>query len=107
MTDMRMVMCWAALAFAFASGRLIAQAAIQDHPGQYDRADIEAGSRLYAAQCAPCHGVNGDMIAGVDLRRGQFKTVVSDEDLVRVLAMGRPAAGMPAFATFQPSEVTG
>jgi len=94
------------LAFAVLGGRLVAQAP-QDHPGQYDRADIEAGSRLYVAQCSPCHGVNGDMIAGVDLRRGQFKTVVSDEDLTRLLATGRPAAGMPAFATFQPSEVTG
>ena len=98
---------WAALAFVVASGRLVAQVPLQDHPGQYDRADIEAGSRLYAAQCAPCHGVNGDMIGGVDLRRGQFKAVVSDDDLARVLATGRPASGMPAFGTFQPSEVTG
>jgi putative heme-binding domain-containing protein len=96
----------AALAFALAGG-LIAQAPAQDHSGQYDRADIEAGSRLYSAQCAPCHGVNGDMIAGVDLRGGQFKTVVSDDDLARLLAAGRPASGMPAFATFRPSEVTG
>jgi len=107
MTLVTRAIVWAALAFGLASGRLIAQAPIPDHPGQYDRADVEAGSRLYAGQCAPCHGVNGDMVTGVDLRRGQFKTVVSDEDLVRVLAMGRPAAGMPAFATFQPSEVTG
>jgi putative heme-binding domain-containing protein len=47
------------------------------------------------------------MIAGVDLRRGQFKTAVSDQDLTRVLATGTPAAGMPAFAAFQPSEVSG
>jgi putative heme-binding domain-containing protein len=98
---------WAVLTLAIAGGHLAAQAPLQDHPGQYDRADVEAGSRLYSAQCAPCHGVNGNMIIGVDLRQGQFKTVVSDDDLVRVLATGRPAAGMPAFATFQPSEVTG
>lgn len=79
----------------------------QDHPGQYDRSDIEAGARLYAAQCSGCHGVTGDQVTGVDLRRNQFKTVISDEDLTRVLASGRPDAGMPAFATFQAREVTG
>ena len=98
---------WAGLAFALAGGRLVAQTPPQDRPARYAPADVETGSRLYAAQCTPCHGANGDMIAGVDLRRRQFKTVVSDEDLTRVLATGRPAAGMPAFAAFVPSEVTG
>lgn len=97
---------WAALALFLAVATLSAQNPIQDHPGQYDRADIEAGSRLYTGQCEACHGPNGDMIAGVDLRRGQFKTVVSDEDLVRLLATGRPAAGMPAFVALPSSEVT-
>lgn len=97
----------AALVLALSTAGPLAQAPIQDHPGQYDRADIEAGSRLYSAQCAPCHGTNGDMVAGVDLRRGVFKTVISDDDLTRLLATGRPASGMPAFASFQPQEVTG
>ena len=94
------MLCLATLGFA-------AQAPVQDHPGQYDRADIEAGSRLYSAQCAVCHGANGDMVNGVDLRRGQFKAAVSDEDLARLFAAGRPAAGMPAFAQLQPRELTG
>jgi putative heme-binding domain-containing protein len=95
-----------ALAAAMAV-RVSAQISSQDHPGQYDRADIEAGSRLYGAQCAGCHGANGDMVSGIDLRRGQFRSAVSDEDLARALATGRPASGMPAFATLQPREVTG
>ena len=97
---------WAAVALYLAAATLSAQNPVQDHPGQYDRADIEAGSRLYTGQCAACHGPNGDAVTGVDLRRGQFKTAVSDEDLVRVLATGRPAAGMPAFVTLQTREVT-
>jgi putative heme-binding domain-containing protein len=47
------------------------------------------------------------MVTGVNLRRGQFKTAISDEDLSRVLATGRPDAGMPAFASLQPGQVTG
>jgi putative heme-binding domain-containing protein len=103
---MQPILC-AAVVFYLGAFGFAAQAPVQDHPGQYDRADIEAGSRLYSAQCAVCHGANGDMVNGVDLRRGQFKTAVSDEDLARVLATGMPAAGMPAFATLQPREVTG
>ena len=100
----RVLFCvFAAAVFAAWGSRTHAQ----DHPGQYDRTDIEAGSRLYSAQCVGCHGANGDQVVGVDLRRGRFKTVVSDDDLVKVLASGRPDAGMPAFATFQPREVTG
>jgi putative heme-binding domain-containing protein len=78
-----------------------------DHPGQYDRADIQAGARLYAAQCVGCHGAAGDQVVGIDLRRGTFKTVQSDEDLVRLLTRGKPDVGMPSFATFQPAEMTG
>jgi putative heme-binding domain-containing protein len=95
---------WAAVAFTLAA-RLAAQSAPQNPPGQYTRADIEAGGRVYA-QCVGCHGVNGDQITGVDLRRSQFPTVVSDADLVRVLATGRPAAGMPAFTVLRSDEVT-
>ena len=37
--------------------------------------------RLYGSQCALCHGPNGDMINGIDLRRGRFRRAVTDEDL--------------------------
>lgn len=74
-----------------------------DH--QYTSADIEAGSRIYAGQCALCHGPNGDGINGVDLRRGVFRRSVSDEDLARVITTGIAAAGMPSFR-FQPAELT-
>jgi putative heme-binding domain-containing protein len=87
--------------------RVYPQAVTADHPGQYDRADIDRGSRLYGAQCVGCHGMNGDMVANVDLRRGRFPTAISDDDLVKVLAAGRPASGMPSFATLPRGEVTG
>jgi len=86
--------------------RLAAQTTAQDHPGQYSAMDIETGSRLYAGQCVLCHGPNGDVVAGVDLRRGQFRRAVSDEDLARVIATGLPEAGMPGFK-LQPSELDG
>jgi cytochrome c oxidase cbb3-type subunit 3 len=95
---------WAAVALMLAA-RLAAQGPPQNRQAQYDRAVIDTGARIYAGQCAACHGANGDQINGVDLRRGQFPTVVSDEDLVRVLASGKPAAGMPSFAVLHTDEV--
>jgi putative heme-binding domain-containing protein len=92
-----------AVALAAAS---VVQAVAQpaaDH--QYTTADIEAGSRLYASQCALCHGPNGDGINGVDLRRGVFRRSVSDDDLAKVITAGVAAAGMPGFK-FQPAELT-
>jgi putative heme-binding domain-containing protein len=89
-----------------AYGPVSAQRPSQDHPGQYTAADIESGSRSYAAQCALCHGPIGDAVSGIDLRRGQFRQAMSDEDLGRVIVTGVPAVGMPAFK-LQPSEVDG
>lgn len=83
-----------------------AQQLTQDHPGEYSQAEIVAGSRLYAAQCAQCHGPNGDQVSGVDLRRGQFRRAGSDEELAAVIVNGIPGTGMPP-SPLQPTEVTG
>ncbi|MGC4081182.1 MAG: c-type cytochrome [Vicinamibacterales bacterium] len=58
-----------------------------------------------SAQCALCHGQNGDGINGVDLRRGIFRRSISDDDLAKVITTGIATAGMPGFK-FQPSELT-
>ncbi len=91
-----------------ASGLLLARQnpTLQGHPDDYVRADIEYGARLFVAQCATCHGENGDGVAGVDLRSGKFKNAVTDPQLRTVITTGFPNAGMPAFA-FTTSELTG
>jgi putative heme-binding domain-containing protein len=83
---------------------VLAQQSPQEHPGQYSQADIQAGSRLYSSQCQACHGPQGEQITGIDLRRGQFRRSVSDEDLMKVITAGVPGTGMPPFA-MQPAEV--
>jgi len=35
----------------------------------YTPADVERGSRLYAANCIACHGAEGDSVPGVSFRR--------------------------------------
>jgi putative heme-binding domain-containing protein len=85
--------------------RVAAQQSPAEHPGQYATADVEAGARLYSSQCQSCHGVNGEQITGVDLRRGQFKRANSDEDLAKTITTGVPGTAMPPFS-LQPAEVT-
>ena len=62
---------------------------------RYLSSDVENGSRLYRNNCYACHGPEGASIPGVDFRRGQFKRVASDEDLLRVIASGVPGTAMP------------
>jgi putative heme-binding domain-containing protein len=87
-----------------AAARADAQGLDQDH-GQYSRADVEAGQRLYGPQCQVCHGATGDGVPGIDLRLGRFRRVSSDEDLARTIATGVPGTGMPPFV-LRPAEIT-
>src|SRR5882672_9371472 len=73
---------------------------------QYSTPEIQAGSRLYGAQCALCHGNNGDGIAGVNLPRQQFRRASTDDDIKNTITTGVAAAGMPPFR-LQPAELDG
>ncbi len=75
-----------------------------DH--QYASEAIELGSRIYTSQCALCHGPQGGLVDGVDLRRGVFRAAASDEDLRRIIATGSGEGQMPAFE-FGENEMEG
>ena len=89
----RLVRTAIAAACAFA---LSGPVAAQQHAGSYTQADIERGALLYGAHCSPCHGPEGDTIANVDLRRGQFRLGSTDEDLARIITRGVPGTAMPS-----------
>jgi putative heme-binding domain-containing protein len=73
-------------------------------PRQYERADIEHGARLYAAQCAVCHGPTGDQIPGVALAGGRLPRAATDNQLRNILTNGIPGTAMPPFK-FDASEL--
>ena len=78
----------------------------QDRAPQYFQSDIQYGAQIFATQCTPCHGTSGDQIPGVNFRAGQFKRVVTDNDLRATITTGVPGTAMQPFA-FGASELTG
>ena len=78
----------------------------QDRAPEYFPADIQYGAQIFATQCTTCHGSSGDQIPGVNFRAGQFKRVVTDNDLRATITTGVPGTAMQPFA-FGASELTG
>lgn len=78
-------------------------AQLADH--QYSTDAIQAGRRVYVAECALCHGAAGDSVDGIDLRLGRFRNAGSDADLRQVITTGVSSL-MPAFE-LRPQELDG
>ena len=83
-----------------------ARAQGQDRAPEYFQTDIQYGAQIFATQCTACHGTSGDQVPGVNFRAGQFKRVVSDNDLRATITNGVPGTAMQPFA-FGASELTG
>lgn len=57
--------------------------------------DIEDGGQAFQNYCANCHGPDGDVIVGVDLGHGVFRTPLSDEELSNIILNGITDTPMP------------
>jgi len=88
------------LAWLLTAGTLLAQ-------HTFSLSDVEDGRVFYEANCSRCHGPEGNLIPGVDFGRGKFPRARSDEDLIKVIRTGIPAAGMPpgTFSDFQAETI--
>ena len=71
--------------------------------------EVEDGRRLFGANCATCHGPDGDAVPGVDLAHGKFRRAASDDDLFRIIKMGIPGTAMPphTLSGFQMGAIVG
>ena len=78
-------------------GLLFAGALLAQHT--YTAADIDNGGRLYRANCAVCHGPDGNFVPGVDLGHNKFRRASSDEDIEQIILNGIPGTGMPSHNT--------
>lgn len=59
--------------------------------------DVAHGARLYAAQCASCHGGNGEGGTGTALRNPAMLALTPDGFLHEAIVRGRDDTPMPAF----------
>jgi putative heme-binding domain-containing protein len=67
--------------------------------------EVEAGSRLFQANCTGCHGPEGDGVPGVNFSKGQYRRVSSDDDLLRIIVRGIPGTPMPP-SSFSEGQAT-
>jgi len=58
-------------------------------------ADVERGARLFAANCAPCHGPKGNGGRGANLSRARLPRAAEDAALFVIVRDGIPNTEMP------------
>jgi len=63
------------------------------------------GARLYAQNCAACHGEAGNGGIGIPLSLPSFHATVDDDYLRQTIRLGRPGRVMPAFSQLKSDEV--
>ena len=63
----------------------------------YVAQDIEAGRKLYEANCGRCHNADGAGVSGVDLFR-QIRRATSSSDVAKLVIAGIPGTSMPPHA---------
>ena len=74
-------------ALLLTAGCLATGPASAQHATAYD---VEDGARVFSSICANCHGPDGNLIAGIDFGRGQFRRAYTDNELAGVIANGIP-----------------
>jgi putative heme-binding domain-containing protein len=60
--------------------------------------EVARGRVLFEAQCAYCHGADGDGGRGANLARATLRRAPTDESLFRVINRGIPGTDMPGNA---------
>jgi putative heme-binding domain-containing protein len=77
----------------FAAALAVVGAAVPLAAQHLSESDAE-GASIYAAECADCHGANGDLVAGIDLGRGRFRRPLTDNELAGLIVNGIPNTTM-------------
>ncbi len=71
------------------------------------RGEAHYGAALFRANCAACHGSNGQGgDIGISLRSSTFQSIASDEFIAETIIHGRSNTAMPSWKEFDNREVS-
>lgn len=86
--------------FFFGAGCLLAQ-------HSYTPSDVQDGGKLFRSNCVECHGVDGNLVPGIDLAHGKFKRASTDDELINIIRTGIPGTPMPPgnYTEFQAGTI--
>jgi len=73
-------------------------------PARWVKADPAAGEKLYAANCATCHGSNGQGAEGLSLNNRVLLANATDTYFAETIRRGRTGTTMPNFGTGSPAR---
>ncbi len=84
-----------------------------DLPGRPKAADGSLAAQkeqsfevIYRRNCAGCHGAQGKLGPAPPLNDKLFRSLITDDDLERIISGGRPGTLMPAFAEGSGGQLT-
>ncbi|HVN86890.1 MAG TPA: c-type cytochrome [Candidatus Binatia bacterium] len=70
----------------------------ETEPRRWVNGSVEDGKRLFAANCATCHGADGEGKEGPQLHNQSLLQAATDRYLVETVKRGRHGTAMPTFA---------
>lgn len=73
-------------------------------PARWVTADAAAGERVFAANCAGCHGPSAEGAEGPALANPVLRDAATDTFLTETIARGRRGTVMPGFLTATPTR---
>jgi putative heme-binding domain-containing protein len=63
--------------------------------GNVTQDELNRGELIFRSTCSKCHGPDGTLVPGVDLKSGHYRHASTDEELANVIQHGIPGTGMP------------
>lgn len=69
------------------------------------KSDLQQGEKLFAAQCAPCHGPKGEGARGPSLARARLSHAPDDAALIKVLTDGIRGSEMQGAGAMSDKEI--
>ena len=66
--------------------------------------ELEDGQQLFIANCAGCHGPDGNSVSGIDLVHGKLRRASSHDQIVNIIRNGIPGTVMPPNKDFSKYE---